>query len=411
MNKKKLCKFSENTFSLFSIKGIELALTIWLVPYLIFKVGLENFGIYTFAMALMLFLQNVLNYGFNLVTVREIAKNKANKAKLNHIFSEVISVKLFLLVVIFFFLVILLIVFPGYAIYKNVYLFSSFILLGDLFSLSWFFLGMEQMKFKAIINLISTIFYVMLVLVLVQTESDYYFIPLAEGVALLIVSLISFVYVIKQNNIQWRLISFSEILTYLIVNFNGFINLLLPSTFSIISVFLVGVFGLPSQVSMMQVGVKLSNAFTTVNSILTQVFYPMVNRNKGLMFSSSIALLVIGGLLSLGMYVSSDLIITTWLKGETNENLNAIVRIVKILSPLPFLVAVISSYGINGLLAYFKDSLFSYITVLASFVMVISAWLLIPNFAFYGGAIALLIGRMVYAFLTYVSFKKSIKWN
>ncbi len=388
-----------------------MALTIWLIPYLIFKVGLDNFGIYTFAMALMLFLQNVLNYGFNLATVREIAKNKNDKVKLNQIFSEVISVKLFLLVFIFSFLIILIKVIPTYSIHKNLYLFSSFILLGDLFSLSWFFLGMEQMKFKAIINLISTMFYVVLVLVLVENESDYYFIPFAEGLALLIVSLISFIYVIKQYQIQFKFIPFSKVLTYLMVNFNGFINLLLPSTFSVISVFLVGVFGLPSQVSMMQVGVKLSNAFTTVNAILTQVFYPMVNRNKDLMFSSRIVLLVIGGILSLGMYFSSDLIINTWLKGETAENLGAMVGIVNILSPLPFLVAVISSYGINGLLTFFKDSLFSYITVIATFALVSSAWLLIPKHEFYGGAMALLIGRMVYALLTFVSFKKNSKWN
>ena len=81
-----------------------MALTIWLIPYLIFKVGLDNFGIYTFAMALILFLQNVLNYGFNLATVREIAKNKNDKVKLNQIFSEVISGKLFLLFFIFSFL-------------------------------------------------------------------------------------------------------------------------------------------------------------------------------------------------------------------------------------------------------------------------------------------------------------------
>ena len=79
MNKQKIYKFSENTLSLFSIKAIELGLTIWLIPYLILKVGIDNYGVYAFAMALLLFLQNVVNYGFNLSTVREITKNRHNK--------------------------------------------------------------------------------------------------------------------------------------------------------------------------------------------------------------------------------------------------------------------------------------------------------------------------------------------
>lgn len=394
--------------SLFSIKGIELALTIWLIPYLIFKVGIDNYGIYVFAMALILFFKNVLNYGFNLATVREIARNKHDKIIIDKIFSEVVSVRIFLLVLIYLILIGFIFLIPTYNTNKSLYFFASVILLGELFSLRWFFLGMEQMKFKAIINFLSTLLYIVLVLVLVQNDTDYIWIPFAEGIALLIVSFISFIWVLKKYKIHLKLITLPKIISYLIENFKVFINLLLPSTFSVIAVFLVGVFGLPSQVSMTQIGVKLSNAFTSINAILTQVFYPMVNRNNRLMFTSRIALLVIGIFLSIVMYTSSDLVINAWLRNEPISNLKIIIGIVKILSPLPFLVAVISSYGVNGLLTFFKDSLFSYITIIATLAMIISAWILIPIFSFYGGAMALLIGRMVYAVLTFFSFKKIV---
>jgi O-antigen/teichoic acid export membrane protein len=408
LNTKKIYQFSENTLSLFSIKGIELALTIWLIPYLIFKVGIDNYGIYVFAMALILFFKNVLNYGFNLATVREIARNKHDKIIIDKIFSEVVSVRIFLLVLIYLILIGFIFLIPTYNTNKSLYFFASVILLGELFSLRWFFLGMEQMKFKAIINFLSTLLYIVLVLVLVQNDTDYIWIPFAEGIALLIVSFISFIWVLKKYKIHLKLITLPKIISYLIENFKVFINLLLPSTFSVIAVFLVGVFGLPSQVSMTQIGVKLSNAFTSINAILTQVFYPMVNRNNRLMFTSRIALLVIGIFLSIVMYTSSDLVINAWLRNEPVSNLKIIIGIVKILSPLPFLVAVISSYGVNGLLTFFKDSLFSYITIIATLAMIISAWILIPIFSFYGGAMALLIGRMVYAVLTFFSFKKIV---
>jgi hypothetical protein len=60
--------------SLCTLKGIELALTLGLIPYLIVKVGVAimNYA----AMAMILFFVNVLNYGFDLSTVRDLAANK-----------------------------------------------------------------------------------------------------------------------------------------------------------------------------------------------------------------------------------------------------------------------------------------------------------------------------------------------
>lgn len=407
LNKKSIYKFSENTLSLLSIKAIELGLTIFLIPYLIFKVGIENYGVYVFAMSLILFLQNVLNYGFNLSAVREIAKNKDHKEVVNSIFNRVISVKLFLLVIISLSFILLVISIPMFNKHKTLYLFSLLILFGDLFSLRWFFLGMELLKFNAIIHLVSVLLYILLVVVLVRNSTDYYWIPFAEGFAFLIVAVISFSIVIRYYKINIKLISIVEIVNYLKVNFSSFINLLLPSTFSVMAIFLVGVFGTPLQVSLMQIGVKVSNIFCTLNSTLTQVFYPMVIRDKKLMINSRKVLMAAGIILSFTMYYSSCFLITNWLKEESQSTIQAIIGIVKILSPMPFLVAIISGYGINGLLTYFKDELFSYITVFSTLCMLFLVWFAVPRYEFYGGAMALLGGRLVYAFLTYVSFKKN----
>jgi len=270
---------------------------------------------------------------------------------------------------------------------------------------------MEQLKFKALINLFSVLLYVLLVVLLVRNTSDYYWIPLAEGVAFLIVGTISFSIVVRTYKIKIKLIPTFEILIYLKTNFSSFINLVLPSTFGVMAIFLVGVFGIPLQVSIMQIGVKVSNIFCTLNSILTMVFYPMVNRNKTTMLNSRMVLLAAGVILSVAMYVSSNFLITNWLKSESQINIHTIIGIVQLLSPMPFIVAIISGYGVNGLLTLFKDTLFSYITLVSTLCMLFLAWLLVPIYEFYGGAISFLVGRVVYAILTYVSFKKIVKWS
>ena len=138
MNKKSIYKFTENTLSLFSIKAIDLGLTLWLIPYLILKIGIDNYGIYALAMSLILFFQNVLNYGFELSTVREVSKNSQNSEVLSKIFSEVISVKIVLLLILYPILLVLVLFVPAFWAQKSLYFFASLILIGDLFSFTFY---------------------------------------------------------------------------------------------------------------------------------------------------------------------------------------------------------------------------------------------------------------------------------
>lgn len=409
LNKKNLYIFSENTLSLFSIKAIELALTIFLIPYLILKVGLVNYGHYAYAMALIYFFQNVLNYGFNLNTVREIAVARKSSKYLTRVFNEVLSVKLFLLFIILGLLGIMVLIIPDFNRHLNLYILATFVLIGDLFSLRWFYVGMEKMKFKAFINLIATLIYVLLVLIWVEKPEDYIWIPLAEGISLLLISVISFIWVIQKNRIKLKLLSFDEVRYYLKMNFNSFINLLIPSTFGVLAVFFVGVFGTTIQVSFMQIGVKVSNAFSTVITILTKVSFPMVNRIPRIMFTSRMVLLSVGLILSVVLFFFSSLVIPFWLKLTSENDLNQTIIVIKILSLTPFLMAVISAYGVNGLLIHNEDKLYRNITITAALVLLIAAVFFDSKNNYYGGALSLLVAKGIYAFMTYILFKIRIK--
>jgi hypothetical protein len=171
-------------------------------------------------------------------------------------------------------------------------------------------------------------------------------------------------------------------------------------------VFLVGVFALPVHVSLMQIGVKFSGAFSTVNTVMTSVFYPLVNRNITAMFSTRMVLLGMGFLLSLGMFIFSNFLIANWLSFEGPSHLLQTVLLVKLLSPIPFLVACISSYGWNGLLPLYQDKLYGKITAFAYVVMILAAVLLVPMHSYLGGAVAFLLARIVHAGLSFYFFKK-----
>ncbi|GGK60510.1 MULTISPECIES: oligosaccharide flippase family protein [Flavobacteriaceae] len=406
MNKKNLYQFLENTVSLFSVKVIDLALTILLIPYLILKVGIVNYGKYAFAISLVLFLVNITNYGFNLEAVRVLAKYNDDSKKINTLFNEVFSVKLYLTGAALLALAVLVLIVPGFRMFALVYVFASLMLLADLFSLRWFFMGIEKMKYIPAINLGASLIYVVLVLVFIQKPKDYEFIIFLESIGLLIVNMISFLFVALEYNVKIQLLSFKKVRRYLILNWSSFINLFIPSMLSNMAVFLVGVFSIPANVSIVQLGVKVANGFTTINAVLTKVFYAMVNRKVQILRKSFSVILGIGILLSICMFISADVFIGPWLKIEDATIEQQISFIIKILSPTPFFMAVISAYGINGLLVYGKDKLFGYITLISTLLSLIIGLILIPKYTYLGGALFLLAARGLYAIGSFIMFNK-----
>ena len=400
--------FLLNVFSLFSVKGIELFVTILLIPYLIFKVGLTNYGLYAFALALVLFLVNTTNYGFDLTAVRELARSNGNRKKINQLFNEVFSVKLYLTGFMILLMLILIFSVPSFTSNKDVYLFSSFLLIGDLFSLRWFFMGLEKMKYLPVINLGATLIYVVLVLTVIQQPNDFEYIILLEGIGMLISGIISFSIIVNEYKIKIQLMPFGKVKRYLFANYSSFINLFIPSMVSNTAVFIVGVFSIPAHVSIIQLGVKFTNAFTTANAVFTKVFYAMVNRKIQLMRKSLTALIVLGVILSVVMFLSADILIKPWLKINDPVIEEQIIWVIKLLSPSPFLMAVISAYGVNGLLVLRKDKLFGQITLFSTGLALLIGLFLIWNYSYLGGVIFLLTARGLYAIMSFLFFKRKI---
>lgn len=123
---------------------------------------------------------------------------------------------------------------------------------------------------------------------------------------------------------------------YLKSHFYSYVNLLLPSTTGVLIVFLMGLFGFPSNVAFMQLGIKFTSAFSTVNTVLTTVFYPMVNNGQKNGIPSRIALMGMGLFFSVVMLVGSDYLIVHWLKFENKIDLDNTLAVIQYLSPIPF---------------------------------------------------------------------------
>lgn len=385
-------------------KAIDALIPLIIIPYLINVVGSEKYGIYAFGFALIFYLINIVQYGFSLSAVRLISLNRENKTKLNSIYSQVFTTQLYLTFTVLFVLSLLVSFVDKFSEYYVIYLFFYILIIGELLTPMWLFLGIEKMRFITIVNLISKSTFAILTFLLVNKESDFIYISLYQSIGFLISGLTAQYIVFVKLRIKFSLVSFYQVKIMLKDGVSSFLTLITPTIYTNTSIFLIGVFGVPQFVSYMQIGTKVSGAFSVLNTILTNVFYPIINRNNNLFKRVKYIFIFFGSLLSLIMYFCSEFLISIWIPEDSSE----IIRVVKYLSPTPFLASVISIYGVNGLLVQNKDKLYMIIVAIGSISGFLMGLLLIPKYYYIGGAITVVFALSIKAILSFVYNKKQL---
>ena len=191
-----------NILSLGTIKSFDLIIPLLVIPLLINRVGVDNYGKYAFAYSLIFYFLNITQYGFTLSAVRDISQNKDNKEKLNSIFNEVFSTALFLTLTVIILIFILIVSIPALRVEYKMYSFLILLIIGDSLSPNWFFLGVEKMKFITIVNLVSKATYILFIFIFITSGDKYYLIGLCQSAGFLVAGIISFTFAIKKFDLK-----------------------------------------------------------------------------------------------------------------------------------------------------------------------------------------------------------------
>jgi hypothetical protein len=210
-----------------------------------------------------------------------------------------------------------------------IYLLASLLLIGDLFSLRWFFLGLERVYYSD--YFLSTLIYVGLVLVLFN-KKWFYLDSTNRGCGYLLFRGLHF-WILKQFKIKIQLLSLERTIMYLKSHFYSYVNLLLPSA-GVLIVFFDGLFGFPNNVAFMRLGIKFTSAFQ-LSIQCWQLCFTMVNSEQKT--ESLLALpWVWGYILSVVMFVGSDYLIVHWLKFENKIDLDNTLAVILIFKSRSF---------------------------------------------------------------------------
>ena len=316
-----------NFLSLSILQWVNYVLPLVTFPYLIRVLGVEMFGLLALATALISYFNVVVDYGFNLTAVHDIATYSNSRKKVEEIFCTVITIKLILIAVSFLTLLLIVFTFEVFSNNWEVYLLTFGIVVGQAISPIWFFQGMEKMKYIAYINVFTKVIFTVCIFLFVKHEGDYHLVPTFVSFGYIVAGLLSMVVVRIKFNIKFHLLKNSNIKATFAKNWNIFISNIFVSLYTATNILLLGIMTNNTVTGYYSIAEKIVHAFGGFFTPLTQAIYPLLSekylKSKSLFLGNVTSLIIkyiaFSVITVVAMYVYSDFIVTI-LSGKIDTN-------------------------------------------------------------------------------------------
>lgn len=392
-------KEAKDTIWLIGLQGVNYLVPLFVWPYLMVALGAEQFGVYSFGIALAQYLMMLVDFGFNLTASKQIALAQGDELETNRIFSATMTAKL-LLLCLSGIIVAIVSVIPAYTVYRNIVWITWLMVVGNAFSMFWLFQGLGKIKLISIVNTAMKLLILPLVFVFVKTPADANIAAWIQA-AVFVGSGIVIVWLTKKLSlaqvvpIQWK-----DIKEQLKNSFSIFLSSAATSTYTALFVVI-----LAYMVSADEVG-RYSAAEKIMRSIcyliwmpISQAYFPRASKlgkenpieGKRLMRHLTLFIIVALGFAGIAIAIAAEPLVNLLGKDYTG-----IGTIAAILSVVPVLIGIGGIQGQMGLIAMGGErekKAFRNVYLMAGVIALVSVCILSYIWGAVGAAIALVLAE------------------
>ena len=213
------------------------------VPYIVSICGEENFGKTAVGMAICFFLIVFIDFGSDIIGVREVAVNRENPKELNKIFTTTYAVKAIILVFVLLITALLISTIPFFKTEKTMFFLGLSVLVGQFINPTWFLQGIENVKWITLLNIISKSIYLIAIYTTINQESDYVFVNLWWGIGMILANFLVFILILKKYKFSFSQISIIEVRKHIRNDFSMFSSQIFVSLQLYAPVVLISLFG------------------------------------------------------------------------------------------------------------------------------------------------------------------------
>ena len=273
---KLLNKQNTNLFVYGLGQGFNLITPLLVVPYIVSICGIENYGKVSIGMAISFFLMVFIDYGSDIIGVKDIAVNRENKDALEKIFITTFTSKLILLVGVIGSTAVLFLYVPFFNTEKALFFLGLPILLGQCINPTWFLQGIENFKWITILTIISKLIYLIGIFFFIHQENDYIYINLWWGIGTVLANGFTTLYFINKKGFSFKKLQKQEVLALLRGNFSMFTSQIFVSLQMYAPIMLIGFFGNNLMAGQYKIVEQIIVVFKTYIYLFFNFVYPRV---------------------------------------------------------------------------------------------------------------------------------------
>ncbi len=262
------------------LQGANFILPLIILPYLVRTLGTKTFGLVMFAQAFILYFNVIVDYGFSLSGVREVAVHRDNVDKLEEIFNSIMTIKLWLLLVSFFIMLGIIFTFDKFSNHYILYIYTFGWVIGQAIFPIWFFQGIEKMKYITIFKITAQIISLIAIVFFVNDSEDYLLVPIFNSLGFIIVGIISVVVITKEYKFRLFLPDVHILKKYFIESSHFFLSRAAVSVYTSSNAFVLGLFSTNTMVGYYSIAEKLYIALQALYMPIVNVLYPYISKER-----------------------------------------------------------------------------------------------------------------------------------
>ena len=407
-------KEAKDTVWLIGLQGVNYLVPLLVWPYLMFVLGAEQFGVFSFGISLAQYLMILVDFGFNLTATKQIALGQGDSEKTNRLFSATMASKLLLLLIsggIVFGISLL----PMYRAYRIIVWISWLMVVGNTFSMVWLFQGMGKIRLVSIINAAMKLLILPLTFVFVKSSSDVYNAAWIQasvflGSAVVIVIMTQAMAMAEITPVRWK-----DIKEQLHSSWSIFLSNAATSTYTALFVVILAYFVTPDEVGRYAAAEKIMRCLCYIIWIpVSQAYFPRISRlsaenrleGQRLVRLLTIVMMVTLGIMGAAMAIGLEPLVM-WL----GKDYAGIGQIALVMAVVPMAVGVGGVQGQMGLIAMGGDkekTRFRNIYLIAGAISLCCVLILSNIWGGMGAAAALTITEGYVCIAMCVSYRKMI---
>ena len=215
--------FISNTILLYILKFSNYFFSFITIPLQTRILGPQMYANLTFFLAISVYFQNFIDFGFTLSSTEKISKSD-DENYINEIFSKVIFGRLFLILIsniIFFILILTNDTFKNNILIFSMYYFSAIVIA---FMPDFLYLGLQNMRAITYRTIISRLVFTLLLFLFLRDKSQYLLIPILTILGNLISLIFIFCHIFFVLKIKLIKIRFIEIINEIKYTFQFFLS-------------------------------------------------------------------------------------------------------------------------------------------------------------------------------------------